>query len=262
MPEPVVHIEQLGKRYRSAPAARRHTTLRDRLSVAAWRPWRRADRSSDQTATPPPASGFWALRDVTLDVAAGEIVGIVGHNGSGKSTLLKILARITEPTTGYATVRGRVGAMLEVGTGFHMELTGRENVFLSGAILGMRRAEIRRKFAEIVATSGVERFLDTPVKRYSTGMYLRLAFSVAVHLESEVLLLDEVLSVGDAAFAESSTAAIRALAVEGRGIVLVSHDFDLVRRLCSRAVLLEAGRIKAVGAPADVIGAAQQALAA
>ncbi|HEY1600013.1 MAG TPA: ABC transporter ATP-binding protein [Pirellulales bacterium] len=227
-------------------------TLRDRLTSSMTRAWRRVTPQPGQDKLQP-SDGFWALRNLSLDVAAGEVLGVIGHNGSGKSTLLKILARITEPSQGYAIVRGRVGALLEIGTGFHMELTGRENVYLSGAILGMRRAEIRGKFAAIVAMAGVEDFLEIPVKRYSTGMYLRLAFSVAAHLDSDILLLDEVLAVGDIAFQCTCQDKIRELANEGRTIVLVSHDLTSVRALCDRVLLLEAGQAAALGSAAHVI---------
>jgi lipopolysaccharide transport system ATP-binding protein len=255
MQRPVIQVERLAKQYRTAAAARRHATLREHLSFSSRGAWRRRAGLVRPTAPQPPAAGFWALQDITFEAHAGEVLGIVGHNGSGKSTLLKILARITEPTAGRAIVRGRVGAMLEVGTGFHMELTGRENIYLSGAILGMRRAEIRAKFRQIVAMSGVAEFLDMPVKRYSSGMYLRLAFSVACHLESRCLLLDEVLAVGDASFQRACREAIRGLAHAGRTILLVSHNFDVVRALCDRVLLLEHGQIKAAGPPQDVFDA-------
>ena len=197
---------------------------------------------------------FWALQDVHLDVEPGEIVGIIGHNGAGKSTLLKILARITKPTTGRVELRGRVGSLLEVGTGFHPELTGRENIFLNGSILGMSRREIARRFDEIVAFAEVERFLDTPVKRYSSGMYVRLAFAVAAHLDPEILLVDEVLAVGDAHFQKKCLDKMEGIATGGRTILLVSHQMSLVQRLSRRVALLERGRMTAFGPTEDVIG--------
>ncbi|MFL5616791.1 MAG: ABC transporter ATP-binding protein [Gemmatimonadaceae bacterium] len=196
---------------------------------------------------------FWALRDVSFDVPHGEALGLIGGNGAGKSTLLKLLTRITAPTTGRATIEGRVGSLLEVGTGFHPDLTGRENVYLNGAILGMRRDEVVRKFEEIVAFAEVERFIDTPVKRYSSGMYLRLAFAVAAHLEPEVLLVDEVLAVGDAAFQAKCLGKMRDVTAEGRTVVFVSHNLDAIQRLCPRAVLLDAGRVVDAGRSDDVV---------
>ena len=196
---------------------------------------------------------FWALRDVEFDVARGESFGIIGHNGAGKSTLLKILARVTPPTTGEIHLRGRVGALLEVGTGFHAELTGRENIFLNGAILGMRRQEIAAKFDEIVEFAEVERFIDTPVKRYSSGMYLRLAFSVAAHLEPEVLVIDEVLSVGDLAFQEKCLGRMETVSGQGRTVLFVSHNLTAVQKLCDRSLLLSGGRMVTQGRTADVI---------
>ena len=186
---------------------------------------------------------LWALRDFSFEVQSGEAVGLIGHNGAGKSTLLKVLSRIAEPTTGWAEVTGRVGSLLEVGTGFHPELTGRENVFLNGAILGMRRAEIRKRFDEIVEFANMERFLDTPVKRYSSGMQVRLAFAVAAHLEPEILLVDEVLAVGDAAFQRKSLAKMAEVARAGRTVIFVSHNLATIQALCQRAVLLERGRV-------------------
>jgi lipopolysaccharide transport system ATP-binding protein len=186
---------------------------------------------------------LWALRDLSLTIEAGEVVGLIGHNGAGKTTLLKILSRITEPTTGYAEVCGRVGSLLEVGTGFHPELTGRENIFLNGAILGMRRTEIRRRFDEIVEFSELERFLDTPVKRYSSGMSVRLAFAVAAHLEPEVLLVDEVLAVGDAAFQRKSLGKMGEVAKEGRTVLFVSHNLAIIQAMCERGILLERGSV-------------------
>ncbi len=196
---------------------------------------------------------FWALRDVSLELAEGDVVGILGRNGAGKSTLLKLISRIMEPTTGEIRIRGRVGSLLEVGTGFHPELTGRENIFLNGAILGMSRAEIRRKFDQIVAFSEIERFLDTPVKRYSSGMYVRLAFSVAAHLEPEILIIDEVLAVGDAAFQKKSVDRMREVAAEGRTVLFVSHNLGLIRALCRRGVLLEGGTVRFDGTAEDAV---------
>ena len=186
---------------------------------------------------------FWALKDVNFEIKPGEVVGIIGRNGAGKSTLLKILSRITEPTEGRVTINGRVGSLLEVGTGFHGELTGRENIYLNGAILGMRRAEIRRKFDEIVAFAEIEKFLDTPVKRYSSGMYVRLAFAVAAHLEPEILLVDEVLAVGDAEFQRKSLGKMSDVANGGRTVLFVSHNLGAIRSLCSHAFLLEGGKL-------------------
>jgi lipopolysaccharide transport system ATP-binding protein len=196
---------------------------------------------------------FWALRDVSFEVPHGQALGLIGGNGAGKSTLLKLLTRITAPTTGRATIHGRIGSLLEVGTGFHPDLTGRENVYLNGAILGMRRAEVARKFDEIVAFAEVERFIDTPVKRYSSGMYLRLAFAVAAHLEPEVLLVDEVLAVGDAAFQAKCLGKMGDVTAEGRTVVFVSHNLDAIQRLCPRSVLLEAGRVAEIGRSDDVV---------
>lgn len=189
------------------------------------------------------ADTMWALRDVSFDVHRGEVVGIIGRNGAGKSTLLKILSRITEPTEGYVDVYGRVGALLEVGTGFHVELTGRENIYLNASILGMRREEINRKFDEIVAFAEIEKFIDTPVKHYSSGMGVRLGFAVAAHIEPEVLIVDEVLSVGDASFQRKCLGKMSAVAGEGRTVLFVSHDMEAVQRLCSRVVMLEGGRV-------------------
>jgi lipopolysaccharide transport system ATP-binding protein len=198
-------------------------------------------------------STLWALQDVSLTIGRGEAVGLIGHNGAGKTTLLKILSRITEPTRGYADVTGRVGSLLEVGTGFHPELTGRENVFLYGSILGMSRPEIRRRFDEIVSFAEVERFLDTPVKRYSSGMSVRLAFAVAAHLEPEILLVDEVLAVGDAAFQRKSLAKMGEVAGQGKTVIFVSHNLAIIQALCRRAVLLNRGEVVADGAVGDAI---------
>jgi lipopolysaccharide transport system ATP-binding protein len=213
------------------------------------------DRSMFGRLRAAPERDFWALRGVSLDVARGEVLGIIGRNGAGKSTLLRILARITEPTTGCATIHGRVGSLLEVGTGFHPELSGRENVFLNGAILGMRRREIAARFDEIVEFSGIGRFLDTPVKRYSSGMRVRLAFAVAAHLEPEILIVDEVLAVGDAEFQRRCLGKMRDVSGHGRTVLFVSHNLAALRSLCTRAVWLDAGRVAGEGAPERVIDA-------
>jgi ABC-type polysaccharide/polyol phosphate transport system ATPase subunit len=198
---------------------------------------------------------FWALKGVNFEITRGEVVGIIGRNGAGKSTLLKILSRITEPTEGRVTINGRVASLLEVGTGFHGELTGRENIYLNGAILGMRRAEIRRKFDEIVAFAEIEKFLDTPVKRYSSGMYVRLAFAVAAHLEPEILLVDEVLAVGDAEFQRKSLGKMSDVAKGGRTVLFVSHNLGAIRRLCSHALLFESGRLTFSGSVDEALTA-------
>jgi lipopolysaccharide transport system ATP-binding protein len=201
-----------------------------------------------------PADEFWALRDVSFDVQPGEVIGVIGRNGAGKSTLLKILSRITEPTSGEARIRGRVASLLEVGTGFHPELTGRENIFLNGAILGMTKAEIRSKFDEIVAFAEIEKFIDTPVKRYSSGMYVRLAFAVAAHLEPEILIVDEVLAVGDADFQKKCLGKMREVSSgDGRTVVFVSHHMPSVRSLCSRTLWMASGKVREDGNSADVI---------
>jgi lipopolysaccharide transport system ATP-binding protein len=242
-----IRAEGLGKLYRLG-LGYRHDTLRDALvSALAGRLGRATPRKASA------ASDLWALRDVSFEIATGEVVGIIGGNGAGKSTLLKILSRITVPTTGRAAIRGRVGSLLEVGTGFHPELTGRENVYLNGALLGMRRAEIQRRFDEIVAFAEVERFLDTPVKRYSTGMYMRLAFAVAAHLEPEVLLVDEVLAVGDAPFQRKCLGKMGETAAAGRTVLFVSHNMTAVQTLCRRAIYLAEGRVRADGPAREVV---------
>jgi len=232
-----------------------HATLRDAIadvaqnSVAALRGQREA-----RSASPSSESSFWALRDVSFSVQQGEVIGIVGRNGAGKSTLLKLLSRITAPTEGEAEIRGRLGALLEVGAGFHPELSGRENVYLNGAILGMRREEIKRKFDAIVDFAEVERFIDTPVKRYSSGMYVRLAFAVAAHLEPEVLIVDEVLAVGDHAFQQKCLGRMEDVSRDGRTVLFVSHSMAAIQQLCSRVLLLKNGALVADGSPTDVIG--------
>ena len=244
-----ISITGLGKRYMIGATQQRADTLRDAITNIAIAPLRRLRHAGSSTGR---VTAMWALRDVTLDVEAGQVIGVIGRNGAGKSTLLKILTRITEPTTGRAEIHGRVGSLLEVGTGFHQELSGRENIFLNGAILGMTRAEIGSKFDEIVEFSEIAEFLDTPVKRYSTGMYVRLAFAVAAHLEPEILLVDEVLSVGDVAFQRKCLGQMGAIAGSGRTVFLVSHNMGAVRGLCSRVVEIEEGRLVADG-PADEI---------
>jgi lipopolysaccharide transport system ATP-binding protein len=244
-----ISITGLGKRYMIGATQQRADTLRDAITNAAIAPLRRLRHAGSSTGR---VTAMWALRDVTLDVEAGQVIGVIGRNGAGKSTLLKILTRITEPTTGRAEIHGRVGSLLEVGTGFHQELSGRENIFLNGAILGMTRSEIGSKFDEIVEFSEIAEFLDTPVKRYSTGMYVRLAFAVAAHLEPEILLVDEVLSVGDVAFQRKCLGQMGAIAGSGRTVFLVSHNMGAVRGLCSRVVEIEEGRLVADG-PADEI---------
>jgi lipopolysaccharide transport system ATP-binding protein len=243
---PAITVEGLGKQYRLGSGIAPYGRLTETLSQAIARVRQRGSR-------PRASDTFWALRDVDFEVAEREVLGVVGRNGAGKSTLLKILSRITPPTEGRAVLRGRVGSLLEVGTGFHPELSGRENVFLNGAILGMKAAEIRRKFDEIVAFSEIERFLDTPVKRYSSGMYVRLAFAVAAHLDPEILVVDEVLAVGDAAFQKKCLGKMDDLAHEGRTVLFVSHNMTAVQRLCTHAILLEQGRVVASGAPGWVV---------
>ncbi|MDP8967324.1 MAG: ABC transporter ATP-binding protein [Actinomycetota bacterium] len=238
----VIRTSGLGKRYQLGER-RAGQSVKDAVG--------RVLRRSDE----PPRSSFWALRDVSFDVHEGEVVGIIGRNGAGKSTLLKVLSRITYPTEGRAEIRGRVGSLLEVGTGFHPELTGRENVYLNGAILGMRSRELQRKFTEIVEFAEIETFIDTPVKRYSSGMYVRLAFAVAAHLEPEVLLVDEVLSVGDIAFQRKCLGKIEEVAHQQRTVLFVSHQIDSIQQLCQRVLLLASGQVQAFGPTQDVIGA-------
>ncbi|HTQ29708.1 MAG TPA: ABC transporter ATP-binding protein [Opitutaceae bacterium] len=244
----VIAVENLSKRYVIGHEAR-HDNLRDALHHTARKLWRRF-----RWGTGFRTEEFWALRDVAFEVRRGEVVGIIGRNGAGKSTLLKILSRITEPTTGRVTLRGRVASLLEVGTGFHPELTGRENIFLNGAILGMRRDEIRRKFDEIVAFAEVDRFIDMPVKHYSSGMHVRLAFAVAAHLEPEILIIDEVLAVGDLQFQRKCLGKMQQVASgEGRTVLFVSHNTAAVQNLCSRGLVLESGRQRFLGGTADAL---------
>ena len=254
---PVIRVSRLGKQYQLGVRAT-HRTLREALADGA----RGMVRSLGGSGVRRQPERFWALNDVSFDVCHGDVVGIIGRNGSGKSTLLKILSRIVEPTAGCVDVEGRVGSLLEVGTGFHPDLTGRENVFLSGAILGMRRAEIARKFDEIVDFAEVERFIDTQVKHYSSGMYMRLAFSVAAHLEPDILVVDEVLAVGDAAFQRKCLGKMGTVARHGRTVLFVSHNMGAVVSLCSRALLLDAGRLMLDSDPITVAARYQASLAA
>jgi lipopolysaccharide transport system ATP-binding protein len=244
MSDAIIKVEGLGKKYllRHQATGRRYVALRDVLANKAKSLFRKRE---PETGNGKSVEEFWALKDVSFEINQGEAVGIIGRNGAGKSTLLKLLSRITEPTKGRIRLRGRVASLLEVGTGFHPELTGRENIFLNGAVLGMARTEIKKKFDEIVAFAEVEKFLDTPVKRYSSGMYVRLAFAVAAHLEPEILIVDEVLAVGDMEFQKKCLSKMeRVSGQEGRTVLFVSHNMDLISKLCSRAVLLNAGRIE------------------
>jgi lipopolysaccharide transport system ATP-binding protein len=255
--KPVIRVENLSKRYRVGTyRSGDYKTIREVLTGAVATPlsrlWNRTRGVGHETNQ---ANAFWALKDVTFEVQPGEVVGIIGRNGAGKSTLLKILSRITEPTGGRAVIRGRVGSLLEVGTGFHNELTGRENIYLNGSILGMSGKEIGRKFDEIVAFAEMEQFLDTPVKRYSSGMYVRLAFAVAAHLDLEVLLVDEILAVGDLEFQKKSLQKMGDIAQSGRTVLFVSHNLGIIHRLCGRAVLLRQGRIQCMGETPGVIQA-------
>ena len=242
MSDLVIRVENLGKRYRIGARKKQANTLRESLQNLVASPF---DYLRSTLRGPSEEEIIWSLKDVSFEVKQGEVVGIIGRNGAGKTTLLKVLSRITEPTEGRAILNGRVASLLAVGTGFHPELTGRENIYLNGAILGMKRAEIERKFDEIVAFAEIEKFMDTPVKHYSSGMYVRLAFAVAAHLEPEILLVDEVLAVGDAAFQKKCLGKMGDVAREGRTVLFVSHNMPAVEHLCSRAVLLNEGRLVA-----------------
>ena len=247
-----LQISGLSKCYRIG-IKEAYPTLREAIVRTASAPWRafRSRSAGDQDGSD--SGQIWALKDVDFEVKQGEIIGVIGRNGAGKSTLLKVLSGITDPTAGYADIYGRVGSLLEVGTGFHMELTGRENIFLNGAILGMHRHEIKRKFDEIVSFSEVEDFLETPVKRYSSGMYMRLAFAVAAHLEPEILLVDEVLAVGDAAFQKKCLGKMDDFALQGRTVLFVSHNMSTIQALCRKTVWLDAGEVVASGSTAEVV---------
>src|SRR5215468_2293373 len=235
---PIIRVENLSKQYRIGARRDSYSTLRDSIVETLRAPFGWLRRNGNHGG-----DHIWALRDVSFEVAPGEVVGVIGRNGAGKSTLLKILSRITEPTTGRVDIYGRIGSLLEVGTGFHPELSGRENVYLNGAILGMRRGEIDRKFNEIVSFAEIEDFIDTPVKHYSSGMYMRLAFAVAAHLEPEILIVDEVLAVGDIAFQRKCLNKMKEVGEQGRTVIFVSHDIQAVTRLCQNVVLMEAGQV-------------------
>ena len=242
MSNAIIHVENISKRYHLGELHQQRNSFRDRITSLLKR-----DVRNKAVET------IWALKDVSFEVKEGEILGIIGRNGAGKSTLLKILSRITKPTEGKAVINGRVGSLLEVGTGFHQELTGRENVYLNGAILGMRKAEIDKKFDEIVAFSEVDKFIDTPVKRYSSGMYVRLAFSVAAHLEAEILLVDEVLAVGDAKFQKKCSGKMGDVAKKGRTVLFVSHNMAAINTLCQTCIVIDKGQIIHRGEAGDAV---------
>ena len=242
----IIEVENLSKQYRIGAREAPYDTLREALMRAIRTTFQRGQNNSGRDT-------IWALRSIAFQVMPGDVIGIIGHNGAGKSTLLKILSRVTEPTTGTVELYGRVGSLLEVGTGFHPELTGRENIYLNGAILGMKRSEIARKFDEIVSFAEVERFIDTPVKRYSSGMYQRLAFAVAAFLESEILLVDEVFAVGDASFQKKCLGKMRDVSACGRTVLFVSHKMAAIEALCNRCLLISQGRLVAAGDPSDII---------
>ena len=246
--KPIIRVEDLGKRYRIGMRKDNYSTLRDSLTQAVRAPLRRLRQRRDDQG-----QMLWALRDVGFEVNPGEVLGIIGRNGAGKSTLLKVLSRITEPTTGRVELYGRVGSLLEVGTGFHPELTGRENIYMNGAILGMRRREITRQFEPIVEFSEVGRFIDTPVKHYSSGMFMRLAFAVAAHLEPEILIVDEVLAVGDANFQKKCLGKMGTVAQQGRTVLFVSHNMRAMQSLCSRVIWINEGSVSADGRADTVI---------
>lgn len=253
MGDTVIGTENLGKLYRIGEQRGGYKTLRETIVSTFSSPFRHLCRNPKSKIRNRQSESIWALKDISLEVKRGEVVGIIGRNGAGKTTLLKILSRITEPTEGWAEIRGRVGSLLEVGTGFHPELTGRENIYLNGAILGMKKAEIDRKFDEIVAFAEIEKFIDTPVKRYSSGMRVRLAFAVAAHLDPEILLVDEVLAVGDAAFQKKCLGKMGEVTKEGRTVLFVSHNMVAVQSLCSKVIWLDNGKIVEKGQPDSVV---------
>ena len=264
MSDIVVRVENLSKQYRIGAKQEGYRTLRDTLTGAFVSPFRRARRllGGQAYGAAELDETIWAIKDVSLEIKRGEVVGIIGRNGAGKTTLLKILSRITEPTEGYAEIHGRVGSLLEVGTGFHPELTGRENIYLNGAILGMKKAEIERKFDEMVDFAEIEKFIDTPVKHYSSGMYVRLAFAVAAHLEPEILLVDEVLAVGDMAFQKKCLGKMGDVVQEGRTVLFVSHNMAAIESLCGHVILLREGTVETIGRTRVVIDRYLESIAA
>ncbi len=259
MPDPIIKVNNLSKRYRIGAAEKSYKTFREAIMDVVTAPvknftkLRNLTKFKEHKTRADEKDIIWALKDVSFEVGEGEVLGIIGRNGAGKTTLLKILSRITEPTAGYIDISGRLSSLLEVGTGFHPELTGRENIFLNGAILGMRKREIRDKFDEIVAFSEIGKFIDTPVKRYSSGMYVRLAFAVAAHLEPEILLVDEVLAVGDIAFQRKCLGKMGEVAKGGKTVLFVSHNMGAIAILCSKAMLLDGGRVVSLGKTSEVI---------
>ena len=254
MEKPIIEVKDLGKKYDIAHMRGGYISLRDVIAGVIRRPFSFVAHKARRAVGLEKKEEFWALRGVSFNIARGEVVGVIGANGAGKSTLLKILSQITPPTEGEVVLRGRVGSLLEVGTGFHPELTGRENIFLNGAILGMKKREIAKKFDRIVEFAGIEKFLDTPVKRYSSGMYVRLAFSVAAHMEPDILMVDEVLSVGDAEFQKKCLGKMDEITrTEGRTILFVSHNMGAIQQLCTRCVLLKHGKVDTIGPTNEVI---------
>lgn len=259
MSNPIIKVNNLSKRYRIGAKEQGYKTFREAIVEGISAPirnlakLRRLTEFKDNPSSNDEEDVIWALKDVSFEVNEGEVLGIIGRNGAGKTTILKVLSRITEPTSGSAEIHGRVSSLLEVGTGFHPELTGRENIFLNGAVLGMRKREIKEKFNEIVSFSGIEKFIDTPVKRYSSGMYVRLAFAVAAHLEPEILLIDEVLAVGDVQFQKKCLGKMKDVASGGRTVLFVSHNMQSINSLCNRAILLENGRIAYSGSTMETI---------
>lgn len=253
MSDIAIKVENLSKLYKIGSRQENYRTLRDTLTNIFTEPFRRSKNLKPETRNLK-HDFIWALKDVSFEVKRGEVIGIIGRNGAGKSTLLKILSRITDPTEGHAEIQCRVGSLLEVGTGFHPELTGRENIYLNGAILGMKKAEIERKFDEIVAFAEIEKFIDTPAKHYSSGMYVRLAFAVAAHVEPEILIVDEVLAVGDLAFQKKCLGRMGDVAKGGRTVIFVSHQMNQIRRLCERVAWLDSGRLRGIGSTSEVIG--------